>query len=506
MTRDRARRRGPVTALLTAALVLAACSSAGDGADRSPDGHPTGPTPGGHGETSTGKPVPEVDWSDCDGAYECAQVEVPIDYDATAGGTIDIALIRRTATDPSRRIGSLLVNPGGPGGSGVATVPFLSLPAEVAERFDVVGFDPRGVGRSAALGCRTHLQAIYDVDPTLEGQADRDAFLDVSQDFVDECDEDHGELLAHLGTENVARDLDQIRAAVGDEQLTYLGYSYGTSIGQQYARLFPARVRAMALDGVVDVTRTGLESAAGQAEGFTRALDAFIDACDTRGCGLDEPAGGAVDTVIAAAEATPIPAPGADRPATPGVVALALAQPLYAPSLWPQLGRALDEALDGDAAGLVRLADEYLNRDADGTYPGGFEVYFAVNCLDSAWPDDPETVFDAAAEVGDEFPRIGEALVNDYARCPLWPVDPAPLEPVPTDIEDLDPIVLVGTTGDPATPYRSAEAVAEQIPRSTLVTFQGDGHTIYGQGNGCVDDAVTEYLVELTTPPPDLVC
>jgi pimeloyl-ACP methyl ester carboxylesterase len=492
-----------ITAMVaTTVLVLGSCTTTATTGTGSPEGD----RPEEGAEPAAGEPTTDLEWSTCDGRYECAEVEVPVDHDVPDGDTIAIALIRRPATDPDRRIGSLLVNPGGPGGSGVDAVAFLSLPAEVAERFDVVGFDPRGVGRSAPLDCNTHLQAIYDVDPTLDDRADRRAFLDVSQDFVDECEERHGDLLAHLGTEDVARDLDLIRAAVGDEQLSYLGYSYGTSIGQQYARLFPEKVRTMVLDGVVDVSRTGLENAAGQAEGFSSALDSFIDACDSRGCGLDQPAGDAVDAVIAAAEQTPIPAPGADRPATPGVVALALAQPLYAPSLWPQLGRALDEALDGDATGLVRLADEYLDRDGDGRYGNGFEVYFAVNCLDSAWPDEPDAVFDAAADVGEEFPRLGEALVNDYARCPLWPVDPSPLEPVPSDIEGLDPIVLVSTTGDPATPHHSALAVADQIPASALVSFEGEGHTIYGQGNACVDDAVTAYLVEGTVPDDDLTC
>jgi hypothetical protein len=260
------------------------------------------------------------------------------------------------------------------------------------------------------------------------------------------------------------------------------------------------------LDGIIDVTRSGIEGAADQAEGFTGALDRFIEDCDTRGCGLDRPAGDAVDDVIALAEAGPVPAPGADRPATPGVVSLALAYPLYAPVLWPQLARALDDALAGDGTGLVRLADEYLGREADGRYANGFEAYFAVSCLDAAWPDDPDEIFDAAAEIGDDFPRIGEGLVNDYVRCALWPEPPAPLVPVPADIEHLAPVLLVSTTGDPATPHSSGLAVADQIPDSVLVTYDGDGHTIVGQGDPCIDDVVADYLVELVTPPAGLVC
>ncbi|HEX2575104.1 MAG TPA: alpha/beta hydrolase [Aquihabitans sp.] len=501
---------------LAAAVLLAACSAGGDDDDATPTtAAPEATTTTTAAPSSTEAPTttttttpggPELGWTDCDGGFECAELEVPLDHDDPSGETIVLGLSRRPATDPERRIGSLLMNPGGPGGSAVEFIEGSPLPTALTERFDIVGFDPRGVGRSTPLDCRTHLQAIYDVDPTMEDDADREAYVETSQRFVDECAERHADLLPHLGTVDVAKDMDLVRAALGEEQVTYVGYSYGTSLGEQYARLFPTRVRAMVLDGVVDPGQSGLQAAAGQAAGFTRALDAFIAQCDEDDCGLAGPAGEVIDEVIAAAEEAPIPANRADRPATPGVVALALGQALYSETLWPELARALDQASGGNANGLVALADRYLQRRPDGSYPNGFEIYFAVSCLDSAWPKDPDAVFDTAEYVGALYPRVGEALVNDYVRCALWPGEPQPLTPLTGAVQGLPPIVVVSTTGDPATPYESGVKVAGEVPGAVLVTNEGEGHTIYAQGKACIDEPVTAYLVDLTVPAAGLRC
>lgn len=509
--------RALATVVAVAALVAAACSTSNDTADPTttrqgltttstsePPVSTTSTTPATTSTTTPGDA--ELDWSPCDDGYECAELEVPVDYDAATGDTLSLALARRPATGPGARIGSLLMNPGGPGGSAVEFVEGSPLPVELTQRFDIVGFDPRGVGRSDPLDCRTHLQGIYDVDPTIEDATDQKAYVDASQEFVDECAETYADLLPHLGTVNVAKDMDRIRAALGDEKLSYIGYSYGTSIGEQYARLFPTKVRAMVLDGVVDPSLTGLEGAAGQAKGFTRALDAFIAQCDEDDCGLPGPAGEVIDQVIADSEMAPIPARRADRPATPGVVSLALSQALYSETLWPELARALTQARNGNASGLVSLADRYLQRNPDGSYPNGFEIYFAVSCLDSAWPKDPKAVFDSAKLLGTLYPRVGEALVNDYVRCALWPGEPQPLEPVSDAVKGLPPVVVISTTGDPATPYESGLKVVDQIPGAVLITNQGQGHTIFAQGKPCIDNAVTTYLVSLEPPENGLTC
>lgn len=498
-----------IAALVSAVALMAACTQSGakQGASSSTTvSRQQGTTTSAGPATSTAEPSGTTDvdqapaqWEECGSGLDCATITVPLDHENPDGPTIDIALLRRPARDPESRIGSLVVNPGGPGASGMALAGNLMLPGPVMNRFDIVGFDPRGVGRSTALDCHSQVPAIYDADPTIEDQADVDAFRTVSQRFVDECSQKHGDLLAHLGTVAVAHDLDRIRAAIGDDQLTYLGYSYGTAIGQQYAKLYPQRVRAMVLDGVVDLTETGLVTAEGQAEGFTRSLDAYVSACDARGC-MDAPAMEMVDRVIARSEASPIPAPGADRPATPGVVSLALAQALYTEMFWPQLTRALTRADAGDGTGVVRLADTYLKRNSDGTYRNGTEVYFAVSCVDFAWPRSFDAVLDAAKAVGQRYPRLGEALVNDYARCALWPVPSDPLEPVPSDLEGLAPVMIVSTTGDPATPHAAGVAAAERIPDARLVTNVGEGHTVVGQGKPCIDGLVSRYLADLEAP------
>lgn len=501
----RCRRSRPLAAFLVVGLlVLSACSSGGG--DKAADTTTTSPSTTTTTTTTTGAaPVGSLDWTDCGGA-QCATLDVPLDYSKPKGKTFTIGILRRPATDPAKRVGAIFVNPGGPGGSATDLASYLPFPKDITERFDIVGVDPRGVAKSSKLECDSHLQDIYDADPTMDDQADIDHYTKVSQEFVDECEQKYGDVLPFLGTEAVARDMDAVRAAMGDDQLTYVGYSYGTSIGQTYARLFPTHVRAMVIDGVVDLSESGLESAAGQAEGFTGALDAFIASCDSSGCGLDGAAGDIIDRVIAKSEAAPIPAPDADRPATPGVVALALGDALYSESSWPSLARALTDGLDGNGSGLVDLADEYLGRTADGSYDGGFEVYFGVSCIDYAWPKDPKAILADGKAVGARYPRVGEALVNDYLRCALWPVKPSPLPEVPTDIEGLPPIVVISTTNDPATPYESGVTVAERIPDARLITNVGEGHTIYANGKACVDDAVDAYLLDLTAPEDGLRC
>ncbi len=496
-------------------LVLSACSTSGNAVapttnnPRPTTSTTTQPATTSSSTTTTSTTIPgaqKLAWTDCDDGFQCASLEVPVDYAKPAGKRLTLALTRRPATNSSRRIGSLVMNPGGPGGSATDFIEGTPLPSELTQRFDIVGFDPRGVGRSNPLDCRTHLQEVYDADPTMEDDADRATFLKVSKAFVSECAKKYTALLPFLGTVNVARDMDQVRAALGDEKLTYVGYSYGTSIGQQYARLFPTKVRAMVLDGVVDSSLTGLQGATLQAKGFTQALNNFMAQCDRTGCGFNAAANEVIDQVFAAAEKAPIPARRSDRPAGPGAVSLALGHALYSESLWPELARALSQGAKGNGNGLVQLADGYLQRNPDGTYPNGFEIYFAVSCLDSAWPKDPKVVLDTARFVGAVYPRVGEALVNDYVRCALWPGKPQPLKPVDKTVKGLPPVVVISTTGDPATPYESGLKVAAQIPTGVLVTNKGEGHTVFGLGKPCIDDSVTRYLVDLTPPKNGLVC
>ena len=272
-----------------------------------------------------------------------------------------------------------------------------------------------------------------------------------------------------------------------------------------YAQLFPTRIRTMVLDGVVNTELTGLQGADEQADGFYQALQAYLADCESdSSCVLGADPRGQLEKLVAAAEEEPIPAPQADRPATPGVVQLAIGVALYSKDSWPVLSQAIDEGLKGDASRLVLMADSYLSRKPDGTYGNGFDIYFAVSCLDSAWPRSPAKVFGNARATGAKDPLVGEGLVNDYVRCALWPTPPQPLPKLTA--QGSPPIVVISTTRDPATPYASGVKVAERLPKGVLLTNDGDGHTVYAQGKACVDDAVTRYLVEGKPPKNGLEC
>jgi pimeloyl-ACP methyl ester carboxylesterase len=455
------------------------------------------PLPGG----AEGFTPAAVDWQDCPAStdLDCAKVQVPLDYTDLGGPKIDIAVLRVPATGD--RIGSLLVNPGGPGASGTDFVAeaYRQMPEAIHERFDIIGFDPRGVPDSTALTCGFPIVDLYAADPTIEDEADADALVDISRRYAEDCETKAGDLLPHLGTRDVARDLDVIRGALGEETISYIGFSYGTSIGQAYADLFPTRIRAMVLDGVVPLGVSGIDLAVSQAVGFEGALDSFAAACNADSdCPLAPDAMKAVDRVLADAEQPGgIPAPSASRPLGPGDATTAMAAALYAEDTWPILETAIDTALDGDASQMILLADYY--------YGGAeFSVYYDVNCLDQSWPSDPQALLDAAKDAGKQSPHLGEAFVNDYIRCPVWPTPPQPLEAVTAP--GAAPIVVISTTGDPATPYEGGVAVAEALESGVLVTNVGRSHTSFAEGKPCIDDLVVAYLIDLTAPEDGTRC
>lgn len=481
------RRLGVLAAVV---VLLAACAGRSDITLERADPGPTTTAPAttvvSGGTTTTVPAPPALTWEDCSRDRECATLEVPLDYANPAGGTIELGVARVPARGD--RIGALFLNFGGPGGDAAETIGFFPVPDEIRERFDIVGMDPRGVGMSTPLGCGIDAVELYAVDPTVEDQADADALIEVSRRYAADCDEARGSLLPHLGTRNVARDMDQIRAAMGDEQISYLGFSYGTSVGQAYAELFPNRVRAMILDGVVDPAPDGITVATTQAKGFETALANWAEDCPNRSsCDFDDPIA-AVEGVIAAAEQG---VSGGDRVMGPGEVATGLAYPLYAEFLWGDLDEAIAEALAGDGGAMVELADEY-------TGIVDFSIYFAVSCLDSTWPADTAAFLAAAEQANAVAPHFGEALVNDYVRCAVWPTPPQPLGAITAP--GTPPILVVSTTGDPATPYENGVIVADRLASGVLFTNDGEGHTIVFQGKDCVDDVAVDYLVDGTVP------
>jgi pimeloyl-ACP methyl ester carboxylesterase len=496
-----ARRRSPLAAVLVLGLLAAACGGGDDGDDTAADASSTTVTTGATGGAGVGpngfRPDP-IEWQDC-GADECAEVEVPLDYDAPDGERITISVLRVPAS--GQREGALFVNPGGPGASATEFASQIGtlLPEAIPEHFDLVGVEPRGLDGSAPLDCGLDYEDVYGVDPTVEDAGDRATLVQTATEVADACEASAGERLAHVGTRDVARDIDTVRAAMGDPTLSYYGGSYGTAIGQVYAELFPQNIRGMVLDAVVELGPSGLELAAAQAEGFETALERFVAHCTTSGeCTTDDPLGAVEEALQLAERPGGIPAPDANRPAGPGETSLGISAALYSEQLWPVLDRALDGAQDGDGSGLVELADYYLGI-------GDFDVYFAVNCLDFAWPTgDPDAFLAAAKAANGGAPHFGEALVTDYLRCVDWPVAPEPLTPVTAP--GTPPILVISTTGDPATPYEQGVAVAERLENGVLVTNEAEGHGAVGSQIGCIDAIFAAYLLDGTVPEDGIVC
>lgn len=426
---------------------------------------------------------------------ECATLTVPLDWGEPSGATIDLALARTKANGD--RIGSLLTNPGGPGASGIEFLTHSPLGPELAESFDIVSWDPRGVGRSTSVDCDEHTEELYLADPTPDDDAERAAAQQAAAEVVADCALAGGDLLEHLHTEEVARDLEAIRLALGSEKLNYLGFSYGTHIGQEYAELFGDRIRAMALDGVVDPALGFEEFLIGQAEAFEAAFERQADACDEAGeatCGVDDLIE-AYDDVVTAAEASEIDTDGV--PLEPAQVATAATYAGYISDGWMLLGPALGEALAGDGTGLAELAASYTALGAYGPYAG-------VVCTDTAHPDGPAAYREFTQRTAEVSPRFGGSIANEMLPCATWPVGPQDAA-VPLTAPDAPPILVVGNTGDPATPLLNAESVADSLASGVLLVVDSEGHTAHGS-NACATQMIDTYLIDLEVPEPGTHC
>ena len=500
-------------------ILLAALSFACDGDSPSPtptataepaDTPSPGPTATAPSVTATPSPtvvsLPPPDpivWTGCDG-WQCSQITVPLDYDDPGAGEITLALTRLPASDPGARIGPLFYNPGGPGApaSEYLRASAFAIPSEIKQRFDLVAFDPRGVGQSSPILCGDNIQEIIALEPNPQTDEAWQTVLDSVQAFADLCAERAGEALSHYGTINVARDMDRIRQAMGEDQITYLGFSYGTSIGQVYADLFPQTVRAMLLDGALDNALTAEQRNLEQMLGFDATLNRFIEFCRDSGCfGVDPRE--AIETLIQRTAETPIPAPSADRPLNQGDLFAGITGNLYARFQWSGLANAIGSALAGDGSAMIRLVDETWLRNPDGTYPNYFEAYYAVECLDHPYPRDPEE-HRALKPVYAEQSILGPWWINTSLPCAVWHGEPSPPD-VPT-AAGAPPILVIGNTGDPATPYKWAVALSRQLESAVLLTYDAEGHTAYLQLNTCVDGIVNAYFLDLTVPDEGTIC
>ncbi|WP_307845155.1 alpha/beta hydrolase [Planomonospora sp. ID67723] len=460
----------------------------------------------GAGRTASG-----LEWADCGDGFECAELAVPLDHDRPDGEKIGISVIRLPAS--GERIGSLLVNPGGPGSSGVeyARSARSAVSEAVRDRFDVVGFDPRGVGGSAPVRClpAESLDAFIGLDGSPDSPGEVTALEEGARRFAAGCQARSGRLLPYVGTADAARDMDLLRAALGDDRLTYLGKSYGTQLGAVYADLFPGRVRALVLDGAVDLSLSPLEMGAAQARGFELALDAFLADCvKAEDCPFEGSAASAREEVAALlrrADREPLKnALGDGRAIGEAWTTLGIITPLYDRESWPVLRSALAEALKGDGTTLLRLADILLDRREDGTYGNQTEASLAVTCVDSPFPADSRAYAAAARASTADAPLFGAFVAWGSLPCASWPVAGGAGEKI--DALGAPPIMVVGTTRDPATPYEWSEALADQLSSGVLVGFEGDGHTAYLTGSPCVDRLVDEYLITLAVPEDGTRC
>jgi pimeloyl-ACP methyl ester carboxylesterase len=441
-------------------------------------------------------------------SFECRDVAVPQDWNNPDNGkTFNIAVIRARSTDQTDKIGSLVVNPGGPGGSGfdLAVYLTLSLPEEITERFDVVGFDPRGVSRSEGLDCYSDadLDASFGYDPDPATQESFDGLVKLTDKMVDGCAAKYGDTLPLFSTEQAAHDMDAVREAVGDDKLTYLGYSYGTLLGATYAQLHPDKIRALVLDGAVDPKLNSVASSESQAMGFERAFDNFAAWCaDTPSrCKLDGDARAVVSKLIEDADAKPVSYRG--RQATGGWIFWGIVSSLYDQSRWPDLADALADLSDGQAQGIFALADAYADRDPGGEYTNLFDANAAVNCSDDGSPPSVDQVRKLQGEWRQKYPLFGSSLAVGLLTCTLWD---AKRDPYPTgQAAGAPPILVVGTKGDPATPYENTAKLAGMLGVGQVLTWDGEGHTAY-PATRCITDAVNGYLIDLTMPAKNKVC
>jgi pimeloyl-ACP methyl ester carboxylesterase len=450
----------------------------------------------------------QIAWTDCGGFFQCGTVKVPLDYAHPTAGTIAIALIRRPATDHANRIGSVLTNPGGPGASGIQYLKnAVDGLANLNRRFDLIGFDPRGVGQSSPVRCLDGPQEdVYlALDSVLDDPQEKQAAIDADKNYVAACEQRSGKLLPFMDSANTARDMDLIRAALGDAKLTYLGFSYGTYIGQMYAHLFPTHVRALSLDGVVDPTVSANDALLGQVVGFEQNIQAFLANCrsvSTCTYGRTGDPGAKLTALMGRLDTTPLDVGG--RQLTRALAMTGVLAALYDQSYWTYLDQALTSVDKGDGRLLIALADSYNERDQYGRYSNLTDAFSAIYCLDHPVPTDVAVYDQLGSAFTKASPLFGPWAQYGNLICADWPVPPT--EKVgPLPVNGAPPILLIGGTNDPATPYAEAQSVNRQISGSVLLTREGNGHTSY-DSSVCAKAAEDDYLINLTLPAPGTVC
>lgn len=453
-------------------------------------------------------------WSSCDSGFQCATATAPMNWSDPGQASIKLALIRHVASGTSH--GSLLVNPGGPGASGVDFIKqnlSYAVDSKLEQNYDIVGFDPRGVGASSAVDCggATELdQFIYGIVPGTPGS---DSWIAATEkengQFGQSCLQHTGALLQYVDTVSAAHDLDLLRAVLGDTKLDYLGYSYGTFLGATYADLYPKKTGRLVLDGALDPATTDFDVTLTQAKGFESAFRAYLKNCiGQKGC----PFTGSVDAamtethrILQQLQANPIP--GDDgRELGANTMFTAIILPLYNRDNWSYLNKLFADVAKGGTSVAFALADSYNERSSSGTYDSNeTEAFQAINCLDYKTDADPATMRQQAAELAKEAPVFGPVMSWGGTSCATWPF-PGTRDRVAIHADGSAPILVVGTTNDPATPYVWAQNLAKELQNGHLITRKGEGHTGYNKGNSCVDSAVDDFFVSGTVPASDPKC
>lgn len=441
-----------------------------------------------------------------------AVMKVPLDWaNPTNGKTVSLTVVRIKSASQHDRIGSLVINPGGPGGSGTEAALELALselPDEILDRFDIVGFDPRGVGLSSPIQCipAKEKDAELNMPPDPKTDAEWAASIAEVTKVADECYATYGSDLTFYSTAETVRDMEALRAKLGDDKLTYLGYSYGTLLGAEYASAYPDKVRALVLDGAVDPTINSVDQDKTQAAGFQLAFSHFADNCTKSGkCALGSDPAAFVQNLMASSDKNPIPSGDASdkRVVKAGAVQLAVISALYDKTQWGQLTTALTDASRGDGSGLLALDDQYNERQSDGTYSNIEDANAAIACADET---DRPSVAEARAlqpQWRASNPLFGGSAASSLAYCSLWKAPPD--KPITVTDANAPTVLVVGTTGDPATPISGAQHLAKLLGSGDLLTWQGDGHTAYPKTK-CVTTDVDQYLIDLKAPTPGSSC
>jgi pimeloyl-ACP methyl ester carboxylesterase len=513
------RRRLRLAAIIATAATLAACTTtvSGTGSAQSRIAPPS---------QSSAAPQPPAQFSDCtmlnlsalplpadrqaELTFSCATIDVPLDYSDPGGRTIQLELLK--VHDSHNHTGnSLVINPGGPGGSGVIAA--LSLSIQVSEKllssFDLIGFDPRGVGLSTPVTCISDAQKdalnaeSYDIR-TASGFAAAKA---TATQFAQACERKYGDTLPDYNTVQTAKDMDRIRQALGGEQLNYLGFSYGTELGGVYLHLFPDNARVAVLDGAVDPLTDPIPSFANQIEGFEKAFDQFAANCLTRSsCAVLGNPRQVVYQLVATATAHAIPSgtAGDPRSATSALVLTGVAQALYSQDEWPALGDALVQARSGASEGLLKLADEYNERRSDGSYTNILDANTAISCNDSPVGPTDAVIRATAQRWASAYPMFGLSLAQSLFSCAVWQPHRTPV-PKPTAATPQK-VLVIGNLHDPATPYQGAKDLARTLGNAELLSWDGEGHTSYLSGSTCIDNYVNSYLIGGTLPPDNTTC